>query len=100
MVRKEPDGTLSAAIGDFGSAKLTDPHVFPIINSSTSMSLAWTPPEYFVGGIENYSNPTIYGDVWSFACTVIEVQCILRMLRNYSHHTLDNVKFRSMDRRP
>ncbi|KAL5536329.1 hypothetical protein ACEPAF_150 [Sanghuangporus sanghuang] len=73
MVRRHPGGMFSAAIGDFGSAKLTDPEAFPIINSSTSPSLAWTPPEYFVNGKENYSNPTIFGDVWSFACTVIEI---------------------------
>ena len=67
----------SAAIGDFGSAKLTDPKVFPIINSSTSPSFAWTPPDYFEGGKVNYSNPTIFGDVWSFGCTVIEVVVII-----------------------
>ncbi|KAL5530912.1 hypothetical protein ACEPAG_3788 [Sanghuangporus baumii] len=73
MVRKLDDGRLVAAIGDFGAAKLMDPEVFPIQNSSTTPSLCWTPPEYIVNGLEDYSKPTIHGDIWSFACTVIEI---------------------------
>ncbi|KAL5536289.1 hypothetical protein ACEPAF_110 [Sanghuangporus sanghuang] len=71
LVRREAEG-FSAVLIDFGSAKLSDSNLFSILRSTYSSSKAWSPPEYILDP-EQYTNPATHGDIWSLACTCIEV---------------------------
>ncbi|EJC99790.1 kinase-like protein [Fomitiporia mediterranea MF3/22] len=64
VLLKETASEIVACINDFGSAKLID----PALNF-------WQPPEYLKSGtyLESYTNPKPSGDIWSFACVVLEI---------------------------
>lgn len=74
ILLKVQGGVLTAAIGDFGSAKLENPDLVTIAKSTVNTSLAWTPPEYVSKKGVDYSSPTAAGDIWSFGCTILEVR--------------------------
>ena len=65
------NGFVVARISNFGSAKLLDPALNQVINSTRSASNAWQPPEYT--NPEIYANPKSSYDMWSFGCTILEV---------------------------
>ncbi|OCB88203.1 kinase-like protein [Sanghuangporus baumii] len=71
LVRRDGE-ILSAVLIDFGSAKISDPSLFRILKTTCSSSMAWSPPEYVLYP-EKYTNPTAQGDMWSLACTCIEI---------------------------
>ncbi|KAL5513773.1 hypothetical protein ACEPAH_4174 [Sanghuangporus vaninii] len=71
LVRRDGE-ILSAVLIDFGSAKISDPSLFRILKTTCSSSMAWSPPEYIFFP-EKYTNPTAQGDIWSLACTCIEI---------------------------
>lgn len=77
---KSEGEALSAAIGDFGSAKLENPDMIVIAKSTASTSIAWTPPEYVSEHTVDYSSPTVAGDIWSFGCTILEVRMLMTCL--------------------
>ncbi|EJC99786.1 kinase-like protein [Fomitiporia mediterranea MF3/22] len=74
LLKETPTGIV-ACINDFGSAKLIDPDLNVVCSSTQATNYKWQPPEYVKSKTfrESYTNPKPSGDIWSFACVVLEI---------------------------
>ncbi|EJC99803.1 kinase-like protein [Fomitiporia mediterranea MF3/22] len=72
---KETASGIVACINDFGSAKLLDPILNVVYNSTRNTKYKWQPPEFVKPAtyLKSYTNPKPSGDIWSLACVVLEI---------------------------
>lgn len=74
---------IAGVLIDFGSAKLSDQDMFPVMNSSQPDNDSWSPPEYVLDP-KKYTEGTTSGDIWSLACTCYEVSPFGSSMRKQS----------------
>ncbi|KAL5492978.1 hypothetical protein ACEPAI_4426 [Sanghuangporus weigelae] len=83
---KGENGALTACIADFGSAKFVYDTSYDVSSSTKAGKLDWAAPEQLKEVKNGDSEVTAAADMWSFACTFLEVLTARNPWHPYLHY--------------
>ncbi|KAL5530899.1 hypothetical protein ACEPAG_3775 [Sanghuangporus baumii] len=83
---KDEIGAVTACIADFGSAKFIYDTSYDVSSSTKAGNLDWAAPEQLKEVQKGDSEVTAAADMWSFACTFLEVLTARNPWHPYLHY--------------